>query len=75
MQRVLADLAALVDSLDELVHRAKVVPLTGQVRVDHDEINDIVDEMRVTVATSRRSAPADQRHPESPEDWSSRGSS
>ena len=35
--------------LDDLVHNAKPVPLTDQVRVDKEEIYDILDQMRATI--------------------------
>ena len=43
------DVLVLIDKLDDLVHNAKLVPMTGQVRVDKDEIYDILDQMRATV--------------------------
>jgi len=39
----------LIDRLDELVHGARRVPLTGQVRVDREELHDILDQMRSTI--------------------------
>src|SRR5437762_5564967 len=36
----------LIDKLDDLVHNAKAVPLTDQVRIDREEIYDILDQMR-----------------------------
>jgi hypothetical protein len=39
----------LVDKLDDLIHNAKVVPLTGQVRIDREEVYEILDQMRVTI--------------------------
>lgn len=38
----------LIDQLDELVHKAKPVPLTNQVRVSRDEVYAILDLMRAT---------------------------
>ena len=43
------DVLVLIDKLDDLVHNAKPVPLTDQVRVDKDEIYDILDQMRATI--------------------------
>src|SRR5215217_1959576 len=40
------DVLVLIDKLDDLVHNAKPVPLTDQVRVDRDEI---LDQMRATI--------------------------
>src|SRR4029453_5195303 len=43
------DLLLLIDKLDDLVHNAKAVPLTDQVRIDREEIYDILDQMRATI--------------------------
>jgi F0F1-type ATP synthase membrane subunit b/b' len=43
------DVLVLIDKLDDLVHNAKNVPLTDQVRVDKEEIYDILDQMRATI--------------------------
>ena len=43
------DVLVLIDKLDDLVHNAKLVPLTDQVRVDKEEIYDILDQMRATI--------------------------
>ncbi len=43
------DVLVLIDKLDDLVHNAKAVPLTDQVRVDREEIYDIIDQMRATI--------------------------
>ena len=40
------DVLVLIDKLDDLVHNAKPVPLTDQVRVDKEEIYDILDQIR-----------------------------
>src|SRR5215208_1262253 len=40
------DVLVLIDKLDDLVHNAKAVPLTDQVRIDREEIYDILDQMR-----------------------------
>ena len=39
----------LIDKLDDLAHNAKAVPLTDQVRIDREEIYDILDQMRATI--------------------------
>src|ERR1700730_7989384 len=46
---VFMDVLVLIDKLDDLVHNAKPVPLTDQVRVDKEEIYDILDQMRATI--------------------------
>src|SRR5213593_2846324 len=43
------DVLVRIDKLDDLVHNAKPVPLTDQVRVDKEEIYDILDQMRATI--------------------------
>src|SRR5919199_1094148 len=43
------DVLVLIDKLDDIVHNAKAVPLTDQVRIDRDEIYDILDQMRATI--------------------------
>src|SRR5256714_661232 len=43
------DVLVLIDKLDDLVHNAKAVPLTNQVRIDREEIYDILDQMRATI--------------------------
>ncbi|MGD0198348.1 MAG: ATPase [Solirubrobacteraceae bacterium] len=43
------DVLVLIDKLDDLVHSAKQVPLTDQVRVDKEEIYEILDQMRATI--------------------------
>ena len=43
------DVLVLIDKLDDLVHNAKQVPLMDQVRVDREEIFDILDQMRATI--------------------------
>jgi cell division septum initiation protein DivIVA len=43
------DVLVLIDKLDDMVHNAKQVPLTDQVRVDKEEIYDLLDQMRATI--------------------------
>src|SRR5919206_23891 len=43
------DVLVLIDKLDDTIHNAKQVPLTDQVRVDKEEIYDILDQMRATI--------------------------
>ena len=43
------DVLVLIDKLDDTVHNAKQVPLTDTVRVDKEEIYDILDQMRATI--------------------------
>ncbi len=43
------DVLVLIDKLDDLVHNAKTVPMTDQVRVNKEEIYDILDQMRATI--------------------------
>jgi hypothetical protein len=48
------DVLVLIDKLDDLVHNAKAVPLTDQVRIDREEIYDILD--RCARRSPRRSS-------------------
>ncbi|HEX2233264.1 MAG TPA: hypothetical protein VHG69_07860 [Thermoleophilaceae bacterium] len=43
------DVLVLIDKLDDTIHNSKPVPLTDQVRVDKEEIYDILDQMRATI--------------------------
>ena len=43
------DILVLIDKLDDLVHNAKGVPMTDQVRIDREEIYDVLDQMRATI--------------------------
>ena len=43
------DVLVLIDKLDDLIHNARPVPLTDQVRVDREEIYDLLDQMRATI--------------------------
>ena len=39
----------IIDKLDDFVHKAKQAPLRDQVRVDREELYDILDQMRATI--------------------------
>lgn len=43
------DVLVLIDKLDDLIHNAKQIPLTENVRVDREEIYDLLDQMRSTI--------------------------
>ena len=43
------DVLALIDKLDDLVHNARAVPLTDQVRIDREAIYELLDQMRATI--------------------------
>ncbi len=43
------DVLVLIDKLDDLVHSAKAIPMSANVRVDKEEIYDILDQMRATI--------------------------
>src|SRR6188508_869450 len=43
------DVLVLIDKLDDLIHNAKPIPLTDNVRVDKEEIYDLLDQMRATI--------------------------
>jgi cell division septum initiation protein DivIVA len=50
------DVLALIDRLHELVHDAKHVPLSGEVRVDKEKLSDLLDEMRATIPEELKEA-------------------
>ena len=50
------DVLVLIDKLDDTIHNAKPVPLTDQVRVDKEEIYDILDQMRATIPEESKQA-------------------
>jgi cell division septum initiation protein DivIVA len=50
------DVLVLIDKLDDLVHNARVVPLTDQLRVDKEEIHDILEEIRATMSEEMKQA-------------------
>ena len=43
------DVLVLIDKLDDLIHNARHVPLGDQVRVDREEIYDLLDQMRAAI--------------------------
>ena len=43
------DVLALIDRLHDLVHDAKHVPLSSEVRVDKETLSDLLNEMRATI--------------------------
>ena len=43
------DVLVLIDKLDELVRNAKQVPLRSEVRVDKEKLDDLLDQLRVTI--------------------------
>jgi hypothetical protein len=43
------DVLVLIDKLDDLVHNARAVPLTDQVRIDREAIYELLDQMRSTI--------------------------
>jgi ribosomal protein L32 len=55
------DVLVLIDKLDDLVHNAKAVPLTDQVRIDREEIYDILDQMRATIPEEIKQAAGSSR--------------
>jgi cell division septum initiation protein DivIVA len=42
------DVLELIDKMDDLIHNARAVPLTDQVRIDREAIYDLLDQMRST---------------------------
>lgn len=43
------DVLVLIDKLDDQIHNAKPIPLSDNVRVDKEEIYDLLDQMRATI--------------------------
>ncbi len=43
------DVLVLIERLDETIQNAKTVPLTDQVRIDREEIYDLLEQMRATI--------------------------
>ena len=56
-----SEVGALLDQLDELILKAKPVPLTTQVRIDRAQVYDLLDRLRATLrlAPDEARAPAD----------------
>jgi cell division septum initiation protein DivIVA len=50
------DVLVLIDKLDDQLHKARPVPLTDQVRVDKQELYEIIDQMRATIPDEIRQA-------------------
>jgi vacuolar-type H+-ATPase subunit H len=48
-QGLVVDVLVLIDTLDDLVHNAKPIPLTDQVRMDKEGIYDLLDQIRATI--------------------------
>ncbi len=61
----MSELLALIDQLDDLVLKAKQVPLTGQVRMDREEIYALLDRMRSVYADEIKAASAGRLMPPS----------
>jgi cell division septum initiation protein DivIVA len=43
------DVLVLIDKLDDVIQQARTVPLTDQVRVEREEVWEILDQMRATI--------------------------
>jgi cell division septum initiation protein DivIVA len=50
------DVLALIDKLHDLVHDAKHVPLSGEVRVDKETLADLLNQMRATIPEELKEA-------------------
>ncbi len=50
------DVLVLIEKLDDVIHEARGVPLSGDVRVNKEEMYDLLDQMRATIPerSSRR---------------------
>ena len=50
------DILELIDRLHDLVHDAKHVPLSSEVRVDKETLADLLNEMRATIPEELKEA-------------------
>ncbi len=50
------DVLPLIDKLDDLVRNAKHVPLSSEVRVDKEELDDLLDQLRATIPEELKEA-------------------
>ena len=50
------DVLVLIDKLDDLIHNAKTVPLTDTVRVEREEVYDLLDQLRMSIPDEVRQA-------------------
>jgi vacuolar-type H+-ATPase subunit H len=50
------DVLESIDRLHDLVHNAKHVPLRGEVRVDKDKLDDLLNQLRVTIPEELKEA-------------------
>ena len=60
------DILVLIDKLDDMIHNARPVPLTDQVRIDKKPVYDVIDEIRAALPrsiTQARAADAAQAPP------------
>jgi hypothetical protein len=53
-----SDALRLIDQLDDMVHRAKLVPLSNQVRLDRDQLYAAVDQIRAAIIELAKRADA-----------------
>jgi hypothetical protein len=59
----------LVDQLDDLIHNAKPLPLSSQVRIDPDKAYDLLDQLRASLPgeiEAARAIVAERKAPEPP---------
>jgi hypothetical protein len=56
------ELLVLIDKLDDMMHSARPVPLTDQVRVDKEEVYDILDQMRANIPEAMKQAEYVTKH-------------
>jgi hypothetical protein len=50
------DVLELINKLDELVRNARHVPLSSEVRVDKEELSDLIDQLRVALPEELKEA-------------------
>jgi hypothetical protein len=56
------ELLVLIDKLDDVMHNARAVPLTDQVRVDKEVIYDLLDQMRANIPEAMKQAEYVTKH-------------
>ena len=55
--RYSGDLLVAIDNFDDLIHNAKPVPLTDQVRADREELDAMARTLREAIARGNRPSP------------------
>src|SRR3954447_23527598 len=56
------EMLVLIDKLDDVMQKARAVPLTDQVRVDKEVVYDILDQLRAAIPESVKQAEYVKKH-------------